>query len=532
MGVDHTDNGTGSDVENIEKPPAKDGEAWRPAPDRPGAPGQPSRLDHRAAVAARRSPAEQPPPAAEKAEAEEKTADDDRLRDDRPPAAASGEDAEQQSDDDPGETDDAGGAEERPGTKRPEPGREKDTEDKPGKARVTDAQPEPGGEAEKPPASDVWEKFASKSATYELDGRQFGYRTWGEEFAARRASRDAARQRRLAAEAEAQGGPAERDEAPADEQANSADAGTSETGGAAAESDGVTETEIETGEKDDSGSGAADTGSTDAEITDQGDAWREHVDTMKAKWADLESEQTPDRPPEKSDEGEGLQGEAASEEAAEIFGDEPGSWRGEKGRYLNHEENHAVEGAFDRVSARETGISDELQLQEAEVDGAELVGLEYRLKGEERFKEKAAEQLAADLREDPREAAESIPDALRYTYQFSRDDYVRGYDEIKDRLERSGFEMVHSRNFWSDSEYKGINSRWRTADGQLFEVQFHTPESFEAKQLTHGAYGYIRNPNTDPRQVEKLADFQQEVSAGIPMPKGVLDISNYRREGY
>ncbi|HEY8482243.1 MAG TPA: hypothetical protein VIL71_20655 [Spirillospora sp.] len=221
-----------------------------------------------------------------------------------------------------------------------------------------------------------------------------------------------------------------------------------------------------------------------------------------------------------------------NENSEDLSDAEPGSWRGESGRYLGPAENDAVTRAFERIRSKEPEVSAVLRDGETEVPGARLVGFEYRLKGEERFKEKVAERLAADLRRNPREAAESVPDALRYTYQFSPKDYVRGYAEVTEHLRRRGYELVQSRNFWARSEYKGINSRWRTPDGRLFEVQFHTPESFEAKQLTHAAYELIRNPRSDSRAVERMDDFQREVSAEIPMPDGVLDIPNYRKEGY
>ena len=52
--------------------------------------------------------------------------------------------------------------------------------------------------------------------------------------------------------------------------------------------------------------------------------------------------------------------------------------------------------------------------------------------------------------------------------------------------ENLGYEMCQSRNSWDDAEYKGINTRWVTEGGQRFEVQFHTPESFHARQyVTH-----------------------------------------------
>jgi hypothetical protein len=87
---------------------------------------------------------------------------------------------------------------------------------------------------------------------------------------------------------------------------------------------------------------------------------------------------------------------------------------------------------------------------------------------------------------------------------------------------------VLSRNSWDSSQYKGINTRWRTEDGQLFEVQIHTPESFEAKQLTHGAYERIRSPGTSKAERDELYEFQAEVAAKIPRPDQVTEIPNYR----
>jgi hypothetical protein len=56
---------------------------------------------------------------------------------------------------------------------------------------------------------------------------------------------------------------------------------------------------------------------------------------------------------------------------------------------------------------------------------------------------------------------------------------------------------VDRRNSWANEEYKGINSRWRVPNtGQLFEVQFHTQVSFEAKEETHWAYEKLRDPAT------------------------------------
>ena len=77
-------------------------------------------------------------------------------------------------------------------------------------------------------------------------------------------------------------------------------------------------------------------------------------------------------------------------------------------------------------------------------------------------------------------------------------------------------------------EYKGVNSRWRVPDsGQLFEVQFHTQASLDAKEETHGAYEQIRSLPDDDVEVGKLHTYQREVTATVPIPPGALGIPDY-----
>ena len=95
---------------------------------------------------------------------------------------------------------------------------------------------------------------------------------------------------------------------------------------------------------------------------------------------------------------------------------------------------------------------------------------------------------------------------------------------MKDR----GFELVQLKNFWTNDEYKGINSQWReTETGQRFEVQFHTRISFEAKQLTHAAYERIRLGQPDEFEKMVLKAFQRQVSGEVPIPPGATDIPDY-----
>ncbi|HLH82435.1 MAG TPA: hypothetical protein VKV38_04170 [Trebonia sp.] len=176
-------------------------------------------------------------------------------------------------------------------------------------------------------------------------------------------------------------------------------------------------------------------------------------------------------------------------------------------------------GCADIRETEEKVVTPAMLRIEAEDPDRHLIGLEFRRKGEDRIMEKVARQLEAQPDLTPADALTTVKDAIRYTYQYTEEHYAEGVYADIGRLQTAGFELIELRNSWSGEEYKGINSRWRVPEnGQLFEVQFHTKISFEAKQLTHPAYERLRNPATTNAERDELEDFQRRVNAYIPIP--------------
>jgi hypothetical protein len=214
--------------------------------------------------------------------------------------------------------------------------------------------------------------------------------------------------------------------------------------------------------------------------------------------------------------------------------DPAGSYRSDGGFYLKPERHAQTIEAIREVRRAEPTISTDIRATEREnTYGCWLVGFEHRLKGEDRLKEKVAEGQATigpDAR--PEEILAQVPDAIRYTFCARAETYTRAYYDIKERLQSLGYEMYQSKNRWDDEEYKGINTRWVTPEGQRFEIQLHTQESFHAKQyITHHAYERIRNPLTSDAERPKLEDFQREVSSWIQVPEGATEIPDFKKEG-
>jgi hypothetical protein len=215
--------------------------------------------------------------------------------------------------------------------------------------------------------------------------------------------------------------------------------------------------------------------------------------------------------------------------------DPEGSWRGDGNQYLDPERHAQTNDQITGIHQAEKKLTEHMgEAERKNGCGARLVGLEHRLKGDDRIKEKIAdlwETGAPDA--TAKEIGRQIPDAVRYTFCAEPGNYQEVYWDIKARLQACGYEMYYSQNHWSNIQYKGINTRWVTPEGQRFEVQFHTPESFHAKQtITHAPYERLRNRLTREDERRELAAFQQEVSSWIAAPEGATDIANYRKEGH
>jgi len=214
--------------------------------------------------------------------------------------------------------------------------------------------------------------------------------------------------------------------------------------------------------------------------------------------------------------------------AVERSADPPGSWRGEGDKFLDRAVNGRVEAECDRVTEREQEkISPSLRATESQDPDRYLIGFEYRLKGHDRIKEKV-DGMIKESGFSPEQAVSHVPDAIRYTFEYREARYTQGVLADIAYLKDQGFELDKLKNSWSYDQYKGINSQWIEPDtGQRFEVQFHTRISFEAKQLTHGAYERLRTQQADKFEELVLEAFQKKVTAEVPVPPGAGGIPDY-----
>lgn len=208
--------------------------------------------------------------------------------------------------------------------------------------------------------------------------------------------------------------------------------------------------------------------------------------------------------------------------------DAPGTWRGEGDRVLEPADNNRVEAACDRIAELEREkITSAMREVESQDPDRHLVGLKNCLKDHDRIKEKAWDKKK-EFGYSLEQAVSAVSDTIRFTFQYPEARYTQGVWADIGRLNEQGFEQRTRKNFWSDEQYKGINSEWiEPESGQRFEVQFHIRISFEAKELTHKAYERLRTKTADKFEELVLEAFQRKVSAEVPVPPGATDIPDY-----
>jgi hypothetical protein len=97
-------------------------------------------------------------------------------------------------------------------------------------------------------------------------------------------------------------------------------------------------------------------------------------------------------------------------------------------------------------------------------------------------------------------------------------------------LDQQGFKLMKIWNqFLEGVPYKGINATYQTPEGQLFELQLHTPASLEMKQvINHPLYEQQRLlPKNDPLYYQLDRQMIQN-SATVPVPPVAASIRKPR----
>jgi hypothetical protein len=243
------------------------------------------------------------------------------------------------------------------------------------------------------------------------------------------------------------------------------------------------------------------------------EAWAEALPGLRAEWEEHEREF-----PQRSRSAAGNQAD--------------GSWLGDGGRRLTPEQNTDASKACEDIRAEgKEVIRPAMERVEAADPERRLAGLEHMLKGEDRLKEKIADVLLVEPNLTAKQALDKVTDAVRFSFAHPHKRYADGVLSDVERIKSEGFELIKLKNLWEEEQYKGINSQWRRPEtGLRFEMQFHTPESLEAKELTHQAYERLRRIEVAQAERDELEDYQKRVNTQIVTPPGATEIEGFPRK--
>ena len=148
-----------------------------------------------------------------------------------------------------------------------------------------------------------------------------------------------------------------------------------------------------------------------------------------------------------------------------------------------------------------------------------MAGIEYRVKSKDSYLTKIRRKY------DPAGNQYEVKDILRYTYTASVEELADKTLNAIDIHTKTGYNTVEVSNYWLDkyNPYNGINSTLRAPNGQAFEVQYHTPESFEIKNgemnKLYEKQRLIKDESN--KEYMELNDKMFELSDFMEVPPGI-----------
>ena len=180
-------------------------------------------------------------------------------------------------------------------------------------------------------------------------------------------------------------------------------------------------------------------------------------------------------------------------------------------------------GYYNKALTNEPEITKHIKAV-AENTKLDIQGLENRIKTKDSYLRKIRSNYEQGKTEY------EIKDIIRYTYTSKPEDIVGKTQKAIDIGSKQGYNTIEVKNYWLDKNnpYNGINTTVQASNGQKFELQYHTEESFEIKNgKMHELYEEQRLiSNEESKQYSVLRDKMFELSDNMQVPKNIEVIKN------
>ncbi|MFE8645797.1 XopAD/skwp family type III secretion system effector [Sphingomonas sp. NCPPB 2930] len=185
-----------------------------------------------------------------------------------------------------------------------------------------------------------------------------------------------------------------------------------------------------------------------------------------------------------------------------------------------------------RIRARrmEAGVTAMLARATSQHHG-QLEGTRHQLKSRASLEEKLKQQVVLKNK-TLEEAAASVNDALRYSVVMDPQDLTAGLRGVLAALDDQGHVRVKLSNTFTKHRqaFKAVNVTLRSPEGVLWEIQFHTPETFKFKEEFHDLYKRafaLQLQGATQAEQRGVQAPAQEAFSRVATPPGCEDIDDW-----
>ncbi|WP_372191393.1 XopAD/skwp family type III secretion system effector [Xanthomonas axonopodis pv. desmodiigangetici] len=186
-----------------------------------------------------------------------------------------------------------------------------------------------------------------------------------------------------------------------------------------------------------------------------------------------------------------------------------------------------------RARQMEPQVTDMLQNIAAR-HGGQLAGTQHQLKSLSSLKQKLTQRMALK-KQTLEEAAAGVNDALRYSVVLEPQGFTAGLRAVLAALDDQGHARVKLTNQFTvyPPVFKAINVTLRSPAGALWEIQFHTPETFALKERFHDLYKHahaLALGGASRSEQRKLQAPALEAFKRVASPPGCEEIDDWQEE--
>lgn len=152
-------------------------------------------------------------------------------------------------------------------------------------------------------------------------------------------------------------------------------------------------------------------------------------------------------------------------------------------------------------------------------NGCEMYGLENRLKS-----------LGSISRKS--KLGKQINDAVRYTAILPDKSFVKKYESIRSSMKKKGYTEIKCKNYFQEYRlgnvnHKAVQCSYKDKDGYIFEMQFQTKASQNAKDKKVPLYEEARDPKTSEKRKAELIMQMRKLADDVYDPPGINKIRSY-----